>query len=94
MYLYNIGDYWVAFAKSAYMVWQMIEQADPYQNITVIQTSTLPFSLVIVHIRDMELQTLVSKLVLCECNEEYISFSTAMSLSFYDNWRKQVVSEY
>lgn len=76
------------------MVWQMMGHIDPYQNTTVIQTPTLPFPFVMVHIRETELRTLTSKLVADEYNEEYISFSTAMSLSFYDDWRKRVVDEF
>ena len=90
LHLYRMGDYWVAFEKSAYLVNKYIDDLD----ISSINFPTYPFPVIFLCITDFQLSLLRRSLVTTTRTEDYVELNTTPIVpAHYSQWHYDEVQD-
>ena len=87
IYLYEVGEYWIAFEKSAYLL--SLQLQEQKSEVSVIKMDILPFPILFSSINDLTKQKLRSKsLFISQNHYSYIKVTTysPISIDDYNRW--------
>lgn len=90
--LYGVGEYWVAFEKSAYLFKQMTHEKD---EPIVLHIKGHPFPVIMHNIHYLQVDDMCRKHIMAKKGLEFLSFVTKpIDDNSYSKWyRKYVVDE-
>lgn len=90
--LYGVGEYWVAFEKSAYLFKQMTHEKD---ESIVLHIKGHPFPVIMHNIHYLQVDDMCRKHIMAKKGLEFLSFVTKpIDDNSYSKWyRKYVVDE-
>ena len=87
--LYDVGEYWVAFEKSAYLLEQMVD--DDNQSL-VLYVKNHPFPLVMRNVHYQQINDIRRKHIMAKQNLEFLQFVThPIDDSSYNQWYRSLV---
>ena len=87
IYLYEVGEYWIAFEKSAYIL--SLQLREQKYKVSAIRMDCLPFPILFSSVDDFTMQKLRSKNVCISRNHcSYIKVKTTSSANVeeYNRW--------
>ena len=89
--LYGVGEYWVAFEKSAYLLEQMIQEED---EPVVLHIKGYPFPVMMHNIHYHRVDDMCRKHIMAKKGLEFLSFVTKpIDDSSYSKWYREYVVE-
>ncbi len=89
IHIYNAGNRWVTFEKSACLVESNFEFD---HSVSVINYTCIPIKrCVMIDVPDFLLKALLHKYQIVEDGEEYKVISTSLSLRFFQLWKEKVI---
>lgn len=89
--LYDAGEYWVAFEKSAYMLDKMIDKSD---KPIVLHLKVHPFPIVMQSIHYQRVNDMCKKHIMAKKQLEYLQFLTQrIDPASYNKWYREFVVE-
>lgn len=87
--LYDVGEYWVAFEKSAYMLERM---ADDGEMPMVLYLNSHPFPIVMRSIHYLKVNDMCKKHIMAKRQLEYLQFLTQQTDDIsYSKWYREFV---
>lgn len=91
VYLYGIGNYWVAFERSAYLLCRLLAPGET----SVIRFVTYPFPVVMVTVSDEELRAYSHSHIFKRDESDYKEFiAPQISPRQYHLWHRDEVRKY
>ena len=92
IHLYDVGEYWVAFEKSAYMLEKM---TDPGEKPLVLYLKSYPFPIVMRSIHYLKVNDMCKKHIMAKRQLEYLQFLTKQTddASYRKWYREYVIDE-
>lgn len=92
IHLYDVGEYWVAFEKSAYMLEKM---TDAGEKPLVLYLKSYPFPIVMRSIHYLKVNDMCKKHIMAKRQLEYLQFLTKQSddASYRKWYREYVIDE-
>lgn len=89
--LYDVGECWVAFEKSAYLLDTMTNESD---DPIVLHIKTHPFPIVMRSIHYLKVNDMCRKHIMAKRQLEYLQFLTQrVDNNSYDKWYREFVIE-
>lgn len=90
IHLYGLGNYWVAFERSAYQLYRLFPQSET----SIIRFVTYPFPVVMAAVTDIELRAYSRRHILRNAEPDYRVLATsAISFDRYREWHRTEVEE-
>ena len=92
IHLYDVGEYWVAFEKSAYMLEKM---TDAGEKPLVLYLKSYPFPIVMRSIHYLKVNDMCKKHIMAQRQLEYLQFLTKQTddASYRKWYREYVIDE-
>lgn len=91
IYLYETGDYWIAFERSAYSLCRLFPEAD----ISVVMLRDNPFPIILANISEKKLCHYAKQHIFYRDTPDYKEIATAeIPLIQYNIWHRQAVLPY
>ena len=92
IHLYDVGEYWVAFEKSAYMLEKM---TDAGEKPLVLYLKSYPFPIVMRSIHYLKVNDMCKKHIMAKRQLEYLQFLTKQTddASYRKWYREYVIDE-
>ena len=89
IHLYDVGEYWVAFEKSAYMLEKM---TDAGEKPLVLYLKSYPFPIVMRSIHYLKVNDMCKKHIMAKRQLEYLQFLTKQTDdASYRKWYREYV---
>ncbi len=87
-YLYDVGEYWIAFEQSA---WQL-RRLFPRSDVSVLYSKAYPFSIVMVCVLNKYIQPYFRKHIVRTFRDHTILLTSAIPSDQYSQWHRDVVN--
>ena len=90
IHLYNTGDYWVSFEKSAYQLQRLSQDVDT----ATINHPAYPFSIIMATVSESELTKKCGNMSYKNKQSGYVAIPTSeITLSKYNKWHKNEIED-
>ncbi len=87
-YLYEVGEYWIAFEQSAWQLHQLFPQSD----VSILYSKAYPFPLVMVCVSNEYVQSYFRRHIVRTFKDHTIMLTSALPSDQYCQWRCDVVN--
>lgn len=87
-YLYNVGEYWMAFEHSAWQLCQLF----PQSTVAIFYLKTYPFPIVMASVLCRYAQPYFQQHIVRTFEDYTILFTSAFSLPRYRKWHRDTVN--